>query len=200
MEYIPTEVIVYDIYPLIGPKIQQILRMVSRSFARITPRNNTVNMLKLGIKYDSVELCCIGLLRGNVFNLVGSTAARYGSINVLNWASRNEIRDEHDFRQYMAATFGRVEVLRWLKDQGELNSTSSMCEVAAYHGHLDAVIWLRENDYPWNATTFDNAKESGNDELLDWIIDHGCPTTHEDSDDDNYDDDDDDLCRLPSMG
>ena len=100
-------------------------------------------------------------------------AARYGHLEVLQWARHNGC-PWHDWTCALAAENGHLEVLQWARLNGCLWHESTCC-CAALNGHLSVLQWARLNRCPWNAATCSFAAQHGHLEVLQWARLNGCP-------------------------
>ena len=79
-------------------------------------------------------------------------AARYGHLDVLEWA-RDEMGGSWDeMTSYSAAAGGHLNVLKHLHENG-CPWNEATCEYAAEGGHLDVLKYARDNGCPWNERT-----------------------------------------------
>jgi len=99
-------------------------------------------------------------------------AAAGGHVGVLEWlrgagatwdASNGEV----------AAAAGHIDVLEWATDHGY--TCTGACRGAAAAGRLPVLKWLHERGYAWDEGTTSRAESSGDVELLEWVLAHGCP-------------------------
>ena len=116
-------------------------------------------------------------------------AARYGRINILEWAFKSKYSY---YAWYYEDTFisavvhGQLEALKWLHEHGcslddgceygyGCEYVKGACSGAAHGGHLEILQWLRANDFPWNSRTCEEAAKGGFLEVLKWARINNCP-------------------------
>ena len=58
-----------------------------------------------------------------------------------------------------------LDVLKWLREKG-CPWNAKTCSTAAFTGRLYIVKWARENGCEWDAETFDNTRNSSNEDLI----------------------------------
>ncbi len=127
--------------------------------------------------YNNVSLLEVAKSKGCYTSSVPDYAALAGHIPVLDWCYENECNI------YFVCGFGiqggHLHVLKWLQEHKyEFNTKSPMmCNNIVQRGHLEILKFARGIGCPWNSATYDYALKYGNEELIKWVIDNGCPTS-----------------------
>ena len=103
-------------------------------------------------------------------------AAHFGHLEILQWAITQGCPLVMEICA-VAAGGGHLEVLKWAREQG-CPGNDAICSFAAGEGRLEVLKWARAQNppCPWDHWTYDMAKDSGRPEVLQWVIDNGCPT------------------------
>jgi hypothetical protein len=143
-------------------------------------------MAETGLRFEelsdetAVNLGCLSVLkrmqRGGRLSrqeYLCEAAARFGQLEVLQWARANGC-PWAEGTCARAAGGGHLEVLQWLRANGAPWDCHT-CSFAAWGGHLEELQWLRANGCPWNATTCAYAAKGGNLEVLQWARANGFP-------------------------
>ncbi len=142
------------------------------------------NLVALQLLFDyrseHINTWCTGVCDAAVMN---------GQLEVLQWLLKIKTRNGITSlwgknAYYLAVSRGHLKILEWLFEnrlsgaEGVLWDEQT-CECAARSGHLNVIQWLREMDCPWSESTHaaarEFARESGNKELLVWVLRNGCP-------------------------
>ena len=74
----------------------------------------------------------------------------------------------------VAAKYGHLSCLKWLRKNG-CDWNAGTCSSAAGNGHLSCLKWARENGCDWDKWTYIGAQRSLNTDVLNFVIDQGCP-------------------------
>jgi hypothetical protein len=75
---------------------------------------------------------------------------------------------------------GNLEMLEWLHSAG-CPWDANTAESAAESGNLELLQCLHSAGFPWNNEyTCRAAADVGSREMLQWVIDHGCPEPMDD--------------------
>ncbi len=130
---------------------------------------NNVSLLELAKSKD----CCLSRIFGVGALEYGALA---GHISVLDWCVKNNF--DKDVLCSFSIQYGHLHVLKWLQEHGfEFNRTKPwLCNNAADNGQLEILKFAREIGCPWNIHTYRYALKSGNEELIKYLVDNGCPT------------------------
>lgn len=120
---------------------------------------------------------------------------------ILNFYKNHGLTD-HGRSLNQAASYGNLEILKILIDSGykieasTLKSSLSAENLDCYHylkdlncpydetiydevienEDLERIQFLHENGYKWNSQTFNFARNFGNEDVLNYLIEKGCPT------------------------
>ena len=79
-------------------------------------------------------------------------------------------------RAHKAVGRGDFDTLQELLDTDELPMDEGLMTIAAAFGDIGMMEWLHyEADYPMDTETAAEAVNNGSVEVLEWLIDHGCP-------------------------
>lgn len=143
--------------------------------------------------------CQIGGRIKHIMACIGTMAANYGNVQVLEWATQHGYKCtrwtcsyaagngqlealkwarkhgcEWDFQTCSyAARNGHLKVLKWARKHGcEWNGQA--CLEAALNGHLVVLKWARQNRCNWNSTICSHAALNGHLEVLQWARRNGC--------------------------
>ena len=86
-----------------------------------------------------------------------SYTAKYGHLNILQWARANECPWD-EWTCARAAEGGHLNILQWARVNG-CPWDEWTCSHAAGDGHLNILQWARANGSPWDSYTCENAVE-----------------------------------------
>ncbi len=104
-------------------------------------------------------------------------AASRGCLEVLKHAHKQTFHLYPDVPICNAAArYGHLEVLQWARSQ-DYRWDGSTCAAAAKGGHLDVLKWLVENGCPWDKRTFDEGSRHGRTTLVRWAVSNGCKSS-----------------------
>ncbi len=116
---------------------------------------------------------------------VHGDAAMNGRLAVLQWMQRHG----YPLTQYVcekAALGGHLECLCWAVAQAramglfEAAALSPDVQVyAARSGNLPLLRWVRAQGAPWTSLVYSAAVDSGDTELLQWLLDHQLPQAYD---------------------
>ena len=144
-------------------------------FKKITTGESVTSSVSCAKKYFEDEGTGEDELQFFWFN-----AARYGRIDVMEWAHQQEFSDvwsEYSFGARLcqeAAVYGQLQPLQWLRENG-CPWNGYTCEAAACNGNISILQWARENGCPWDVRTCIAAAENGHLSILQWARGNGCP-------------------------
>ncbi len=131
--------------------------------------------------YNNILLLDLCNLRNCCIDYYLSSGINYfvlgGHISILEWCIQNNYYIHYG--TYNAIRGGHIHVLKWLQSH-KYNPNFECdwwCDKAIYYGHLNILKFLREIGCPWNSDTYKCALKYGNEELIKWVIDNGCPTS-----------------------
>jgi len=100
--------------------------------------------------------------------------ARFGHLDLLQWARESGCPMWGEKLCEEAALAGRWEFLKWAKTNG-CKWDERTCANAACGGHLEMLKWLRASECPWDEKTCSFAASRGHLTLLKWARANGCP-------------------------
>jgi hypothetical protein len=100
-------------------------------------------------------------------------------LEVLQWARHDVMRCWWNIKTCRhAAANGHLEVLQWAR-ANDCPWDDTTCTQAAKHGYFEVVVWGPYQWVPiWNADTIMEAAGNGRLDMLQWMIDNGCPTNY----------------------
>lgn len=121
-------------------------------------------------------------------NLLMSTAAQNGRVDVLEWLYENEELEEGleecmlvDFSAEMACVSGYLGVVKWMHSKGCIWNNYRCARAAATGGHLELLKWLRWEDWEFDdslgRTLVGCGLQCGHLEVLKFVYDEGFETT-----------------------
>ncbi len=139
----------------------------------ITPSNGI--LVYCLSNYNNVPLLELSKLKGCNMSAAIDYGALQGHIPVLDWCHENKIIG---FVCTFAIQQGHLHVLKWLQthDYKFITDSPWMCNGAAKHGHLEVLKFVRGMGTIWDRGTYEFGLESGNKELINWMLENGCPT------------------------
>ena len=114
-----------------------------------------------------------GLVKPVQKNKICTETAKYGYLEVLQWARANGCPWNKWTCAY-AAKDGHLEVLQWIRANG-CPWNEDTCAYAAEGGHLKVLQWARANGCPWDRETCIIATRFGHLDVLQWARANGCP-------------------------
>jgi hypothetical protein len=106
-------------------------------------------------------------------SMLCSNAAKYGHLQVLQWARANHFYWDETVCS-RAAYRGDLEMLQWAHENG-CPWGERTCSSMAGGGHLNILQWARENGCPWSSWTCSCAAAGGHLNILEWLRENGCP-------------------------
>lgn len=89
-------------------------------------------------------------------------------------------RLDFDLAGYDAAAANDRVALAWLLDNGwdwKGFDARGAGTAAATHGHISLLEWMRGQGYDLHPDMWRGAVEGGHGDVLDWLNQHGCPTS-----------------------
>ncbi len=140
-------------------------------------RVSNITLISCAAYYNNMSLLELAISKGCFTCRVAEFGALGGHISVLQWCVDNKFS-----RSYMyssAIRCGHLHILKWLQGQQhrEFDITYPwMCNKAAEYGQLEILKFAREIGCPWNIHTYIYALRNGNEELIKYLVDNGCPT------------------------
>ncbi len=129
-----------------------------------------------GAYYNNVKILELCKFKGCNLNKISEYGAISGHISVLDFCIKNNCN--RDLMLYYLIRNGHVHALKWLKtnDQRITSKSCSLCSMAVQSDHLEVLKFLREINCPWDQITYKFALKLGNNEMIKWMVDNGCPT------------------------
>ncbi len=129
--------------------------------------------------YNNIPLLELSLSKSkgySSYNIV-MFGAMGGQIPVLEWCLKNKYNINYAI-QYVVED-GHLHTLKWLKEQKcDFDiSHDTKCYIAARNGDLEILKLLREIGFPWSCRVYEMALKNGNQELIKWMLENGCPTS-----------------------
>lgn len=119
----------------------------------------------------------LGLPSSSYLYRIVKSAAFNGHLNILQYFHKmKDTLDSYEQILYQhASEGGRLDVIRWGgRKRYAFNNVAACVNMAVRGGNLDLVKWFREKNTPWNDETYLFAVQSGNVELLHYLLENGC--------------------------
>ncbi len=133
---------------------------------------DTSNIIKYAAKYGHLEVIQFAFANNYNMSIYGNIIGSILVNEANDWISV-KCYDDHPAHIY-AAKYGHVEILQWAKDN-EMTEKFNLCNIAAAYGHLNMLQWARNNGYEWYVDVCHHAAENGHLDILQWARANGCP-------------------------
>ncbi len=129
--------------------------------------------------YNSISLLKLAKSKGCIMIRTTEYGAFGGHISVLEWSFDNYLDEHKSITVSAAIQCGHIHVLKWLQEHEYPFNVKSpwMCNSVSKHGYLEILKFLKKIGCVWTKYTYDYALENGNQELIKWMVDNGCPTS-----------------------
>lgn len=112
-------------------------------------------------------------------NKLAMEASKCGHLQVLVWLLDREpaFLHEPDLPEVsaFAAQHHHFNILEWLLDN-DCRLCKATMNYTVQNGTLDMVKRLRAHQCPWDVTAVDTAVQYGRHDVLQWLLDNGCPS------------------------
>ena len=103
-------------------------------------------------------------------------ASKCGHLQVLVWLLDREPAFLHEPEvSAFAAQHHHFNILEWLLDN-DCRLCKATMNYTVQNGTLDMVKRLRAHQCPWDVTAVDTAVQYGRHDVLQWLLDNGCPS------------------------
>lgn len=127
---------------------------------------------------DALEMMHQGLVYTTP-NKLAMEASKCGHLQVLVWLLDREpaFLHEPDLPEVsaFAAQHHHFNILEWLLDN-DCRLCKCTMNYTVQNGTLDMVKRLRAHQCPWDVTAVDTAVQYGRHDVLQWLLDNGCPS------------------------
>ena len=125
---------------------------------------------------DALEMMHTDLVYTNP-NKLAMEASKCGHLQVLVWLlDRDEPAFLHEPEvSAIAAQHHNFNILEWLLDN-DCRLCKCTMNYTVQNGTLDMMKRLRAHQCPWDVTTVDTAVQYGRHDVLQWLLDNGCPS------------------------
>ncbi len=159
------------------------LELCHDSYFNLIPEHYITKSNKILVKclayYNNIELLKLAKLKGCDMNMDDTInfVVLAEHISVLEWCVGN-LKNQHFANAYLI-NCEKIHILICLREnQCKFGNTNIywMCNNAAEFGQLEILKILRGLGCHWSKYTYELALKSGNQELVKWMIDSGCPT------------------------
>lgn len=163
---------------LIFSFVPRVYRIFTRSVCKLWKSFLVYPIEKMEIVIKLIEfgdMHCINYIIQNGFKLISEVdqkkfyklAARYGHLELLEWAFANKYkRNKHICST--AAAGGNLEILRWLRLKG-FPWSSKTASHAALSGNFDMLKWLKKNKCSFDKNIIEFAAFGGNIKILEYL-------------------------------
>jgi Ankyrin repeats (many copies) len=102
-----------------------------------------------------------------------STAAKFGHLQVLQWARQHGC-DWNEWTCINAAQNGHLHILQWASANGfGTNMSQYVSSFAANHGQIEVLKWLHSIGCPFHETIVQDATASNQADAVRWLRDMG---------------------------
>ncbi len=127
--------------------------------------------------YNKVLLLEVAKSKGCCINDATFSGALGGHIAVLDWCYGNNCNINEICS--ISIEKGHVHLLKWLQEHEFAfdNHSYWMCNRAVQYNNLEVLKFLRNIGCLWSKYTYKYGLDSGNQELIKWMEDNGCPTS-----------------------
>ncbi len=126
--------------------------------------------------YNNVPLLELAKLKNCHLTYALEYSVLGGHIPMLVWCTNNNFNK--DLICCIAIKCGHLHILKWLQEcKYNFDIKSSWtCNKAVEKSQLEILKFLRGIGCNWNSTTYQYALRTGDRELIEWMIENGCPT------------------------
>ncbi len=127
--------------------------------------------------YNCTSLLDTAKLKGCDLNNTANFGAAGGHISVIEWCRNNGPVSEY-FAGSHAIVNEQLEMLKFLNETDDefKRPRNWFCTFAAEHGKLEILKYAHSIDSGWNNYTYNAALRNGNQEIINYLLDNGCPT------------------------